>query len=44
MACYSQTVLLATDLEPVEDAGEFGSMEHEGWSDEIADWIHLSAE
>ena len=44
LACHFQTVLLPTDLEPVEDAREFGSMEHGGWSDDIADWVHLSAE
>ena len=40
----TQTVLLAADLEPMEDANESGSTEHQSWSGEIADWEHLSAE
>ena len=30
-----QTVLLAADLEPMEDANESGSMKHQSWSGEI---------
>ena len=31
MTSKPQTVLLAADLEPMEDADEFDSMEHESW-------------
>ena len=36
--------MLAAEFEPQEDADEYSSMEHEGWSGETADWEHLSAE
>ena len=39
-----QTVLLVADLEPMGDADESGSMEHQSWSAETADWGHPSAE
>ena len=42
MTSKPQTVLLAADLEPMEDADEFDSMEHESWWGETADWEHLS--
>ena len=44
MTSKPQTVLLAADLEPMEDADEFDSMEYESWWGETADWEHLSAE
>ena len=44
MTSKPQTVLVAADLEPMEDADKSGSMEHQSWSGEIADWEHPSAE
>ena len=44
MTSKVQTDLLAADFEPLKDADESSSMEHEGSSGETADWEHLSAE